>query len=135
MRPIDVAHYLGVSRQRVSQLASEPGFPDLVTGPMGRASGGLMRRDRLQREEALEDEERTEGRRERLVPGQPEGAGRLFEWYAVVALAMAVGFIVLFPAFRLVGDHTVFWLDAWEILWFLVYWILQTTENWDEEVN
>ena len=58
----------------------------------------------------------------------------IFKWYALVALAMAVGFIVLLPAFRLVGDHTVFWLEAWEILWFLVYWILQTAENWDEEV-
>ena len=27
LRLIDVAEYLGVSKQRVSQLASEPGFP------------------------------------------------------------------------------------------------------------
>ena len=27
MRSIDVAYYLGVSKQRVSQLASEQGFP------------------------------------------------------------------------------------------------------------
>jgi hypothetical protein len=58
-----------------------------------------------------------------------------FKWYAAVALAMAVGFIVLLPAFGLAGDHTVFWLEAWEISWFLLYWILQTVENWDEEVD
>jgi hypothetical protein len=33
LRPIDVAHYLDVSKQRVSQLGSEPGFP-LATAPM-----------------------------------------------------------------------------------------------------
>jgi hypothetical protein len=35
LRPIDVAHYLGVSGQRVSQLASEQGFPR----PRHRADG------------------------------------------------------------------------------------------------
>jgi hypothetical protein len=64
-----------------------------------------------------------------------KGQDSLFKWYALVALAMAVGFIVLFPAFRLAGKHTVFWLEAWEILWFLVYWILQTAEKWDEEIS
>jgi hypothetical protein len=32
LRPIDVAHYLDVSKQRVSQVGSEPGFP-LATMP------------------------------------------------------------------------------------------------------
>jgi predicted DNA-binding transcriptional regulator AlpA len=35
MRCFDVAHYLGVSKQRVSQLASEQGFPR----PRQRADG------------------------------------------------------------------------------------------------
>jgi hypothetical protein len=39
LRPIDVAAYLGVSRQRVSQLASEQGFPALAIGRMACGSG------------------------------------------------------------------------------------------------
>ena len=36
LRSADVAHYLGVSKQRVSQLASEPGFPrDRLVGLAG----------------------------------------------------------------------------------------------------
>ena len=37
MRSIDVAYYLGVSKQRVSQLASEQGFPNRGIYWMARA--------------------------------------------------------------------------------------------------
>jgi hypothetical protein len=57
----------------------------------------------------------------------------LFWVYTGVAVLMLLGFILI-AALRVGGDHTVFWLEAWETLMFLVYWIVQTAENWGEEV-
>jgi hypothetical protein len=57
----------------------------------------------------------------------------LFWVYMGVAILMLLGFILI-PALRVGGDHTVFWLEAWEIFMFLIYWIVQTAENWGEEV-
>lgn len=31
--------------------------------------------------------------------------------------------------------HQIFALEAWEILAFLIYWGLQTRENWNEEID
>ena len=59
---------------------------------------------------------------------------KLFWVYAGIALGMLAGFVVI-PALRVGGEHTVFWLEAWEILLFATYWIWQTVENWDEEVE
>lgn len=53
--------------------------------------------------------------------------------YGAVALAMiAVGVAV--PTFRIGGDHNILWLEGLEIALFAIYWIAQTTENWDETV-
>jgi len=57
----------------------------------------------------------------------------LFWVYIAIAAGMIAGFIVI-PLVRVGGDHTVFWLEAWEILMFATYWIWQTVENWGEQV-
>lgn len=59
------------------------------------------------------------------APGRPYGA-----WYILIAAAMVVGIPVSF----LFGDHQIFVLEAWEIIAFATYWIVQTVENWDEKV-
>jgi hypothetical protein len=59
---------------------------------------------------------------------------RLFWVYIAIAAGMLGGFIVI-PVLRVGGDHTVFWLEAWEILLFATYWIWQTVENWGEQVE
>ena len=45
-----------------------------------------------------------------------------------------LGYMVLgVPVSLIFGAHQVFVLEAWEILAFATYWILQTVENWDDE--
>jgi hypothetical protein len=51
-------------------------------------------------------------------------------WYMVIAAAMVVGIPVSF----LFGDHQILALEAWEIIAFATYWIVQTVENWYEKV-
>jgi hypothetical protein len=51
--------------------------------------------------------------------------------YAAVAFLMAVGGLVISLG-RLGGEHTVFFLEAFEILLFAAFWLVQTTENWNE---
>lgn len=53
--------------------------------------------------------------------------------YAAVAALMILGG-VLITTTRVFEDHTVFALEAYEIALFAVYWIVQTAENWNEEV-
>jgi hypothetical protein len=59
------------------------------------------------------------------APSRPYGA-----WYIVIAVAMVVGI----PVSLLFGDHQILVLEAWEIIAFATYWIVQTVENWDEKV-
>jgi hypothetical protein len=59
---------------------------------------------------------------------------KLFWVYAGIAGLMLVGFLVI-PGRRIGGEHTVFWLETWEILMFVTYWIFQTVENWGEDVS
>ena len=54
--------------------------------------------------------------------------------YAAVAALMILGGILI-PTTRIFGDHTVFALEAYEITFFAVYWIVQTAENWNETVR
>lgn len=54
-------------------------------------------------------------------------------WYVVVGLAMFAGLAI--PVFSLFGEHAVFALEAWEILWFALFWLVQTIERWNEEVE
>lgn len=58
-----------------------------------------------------------------------------FRWYVLIGTFMLFGgiAIVLLKSW-LFGDHTVFALEAWEIGLFATFWIIQTAENWDEEV-
>jgi hypothetical protein len=57
-----------------------------------------------------------------------------FRRYTVVAVLMAVGGILIWLT-RIFGDHTVFALEGYEIALFALYWVLQTKENWSEEVQ
>jgi hypothetical protein len=36
---------------------------------------------------------------------------------------------------RVFGDHTVLWLEAWEITLFAIYWITQTVQYWNEQIE
>ncbi|HEX6338375.1 MAG TPA: hypothetical protein VFZ85_15550 [Jiangellaceae bacterium] len=56
-----------------------------------------------------------------------------FWFYAAVAALMVLGGVVI-PTTRIFGDHTVFALEAYEIAFFAIYWIVQTAENWNETV-
>jgi hypothetical protein len=53
--------------------------------------------------------------------------------YAAVALLMVAGFVMI-PVIWGDSQHKLLWLEAWEIVLFAAYWILQTAENWDERV-
>ncbi|MGI8984777.1 MAG: hypothetical protein ACR2HM_09650 [Acidimicrobiales bacterium] len=57
----------------------------------------------------------------------------LFRLYTIVAVAMSAGGIAI-QVFQLGRDHTTFLLEAWEIGLFAAFWVIQTAENWDEEV-
>ncbi len=61
--------------------------------------------------------------------------GWLRSWY--FWLYSVVGFVMLFGGAviakgRIGGDHTVGFLEAFEIFWFVVFWIIQTWELWNE---
>jgi hypothetical protein len=58
---------------------------------------------------------------------------RWFWVYTAVAALMILGGILI-PWTRVFHEHTVFALEAYEIGFFAVYWIVQTRENWNEEV-
>lgn len=62
-----------------------------------------------------------------------EGGKRLFWVYAGIAALMIVGGILI-AGTRAFGEHTVFALEAYEIGFFAIYWIVQTAENWHERV-
>jgi hypothetical protein len=52
--------------------------------------------------------------------------------YVAIAVLMAAG--VLIPVSHLFGEHAIFVQEAYEITLFVIYWLLQTVENWDEEL-
>jgi hypothetical protein len=62
-----------------------------------------------------------------------EGDKGLFWVYVGIAALMIFGG-VLIAVTRAFGEHTVFALEAYEITFFAVYWIVQTAENWKERV-
>lgn len=55
-----------------------------------------------------------------------------FWLYLVVAASMAFGGAAI-ALFRIGGEHTVFVLEAYEIVLFAVFWLIQTWEHWDED--
>ncbi len=57
-----------------------------------------------------------------------------FRAYTVIAALMILGG-VLIPTTRIFDEHTVFALEAYEIAFFAIYWIVQTVENWNEKVT
>ena len=62
---------------------------------------------------------------------KPAGRDKYFWWYAVTAAGMFCGLAVI--PWDPFGRHEVFALEAWEILWFGIFWAVQTAERWNEE--
>ena len=62
-----------------------------------------------------------------------ESDRKYFLTYMVVGLVMFWGGIAIFVA--PIGDHKVLILEAYEILWFALYWIVQTIEHWNEKTT
>jgi hypothetical protein len=60
--------------------------------------------------------------------------GSLFGVYLSVAILMVAGG-ALISLTRVFGDHTVLWLEAWEITLFAIYWITQTVQYWNEQIE
>lgn len=63
--------------------------------------------------------------------------GRQGSWvrpYATVAAFMVLGaiFIWVWPRF---AEHRVAVLEAYELFFFAVYWVVQTKEHWREQVE
>ena len=57
---------------------------------------------------------------------------RVYFWlYASIAFLMVAAAIVMFPLGSS-WDHMVLVLEATEITLFAVFWLVQTTEHWDE---
>lgn len=54
--------------------------------------------------------------------------------YSGLALVMPIGGVVI-ACTRVFGDHTVFALEAFEIVLFAAFWVIQTKENWNEGMN
>jgi hypothetical protein len=54
--------------------------------------------------------------------------------YVGVAVLMVLGAAVIVGT-RVFGRYTVFWLETWEIFWFLGYWLAQTVKNWRETLE
>lgn len=57
-----------------------------------------------------------------------------FWFYTAVAALMILGGILI-PTTRIFGEHTVFALEAYEIVLFGVYWGIQTAEKWGQPVE
>lgn len=57
-----------------------------------------------------------------------------FWFYTTVAALMLLGAFII-PTTRIFDEHTVFYLEAWEILLFAIYWGIHTAEKWGEEVE
>ena len=68
-----------------------------------------------------------------VVEHRDERDKRWFWVYTVVAVLMILGGILISTT-RIFDEHTVFALEAYEIVFFAFYWIVQTAENWDEKV-
>jgi hypothetical protein len=68
------------------------------------------------------------------VEHRREQEGAWFRVYAGVAVLMILGGLLIWLT-RIFGEHTVFALEAYEIVFFALYWIVQTKENWNERVS
>jgi hypothetical protein len=66
--------------------------------------------------------------------GEPADQKKLLPVYVVVAVLMIVGGILI-PLTRVFGEHTVLWLEGWEIALFAIYWLVQTVEYWNEQIE
>jgi hypothetical protein len=67
--------------------------------------------------------------REELAPRKT-----LFRVYLGVAILMIAGGVVIWLT-RVFGDYTVLWLEGWEISLFAIYWLTQTVQYWNEQIE
>lgn len=58
---------------------------------------------------------------------------RYWVYWAIVAL-MAVGGAVIWLT-GVADEHTIFWVEVWEITLFLAYWVYETWVKWNEPVK
>jgi hypothetical protein len=57
-----------------------------------------------------------------------------FGWYSAVAGLMFFGGIAAAAIPGALGsDHVILFLEIWEIAMFVVFWVVQTKDNWEEE--
>jgi hypothetical membrane protein len=59
---------------------------------------------------------------------------RYLRVYSAVALVMVVGGILI-AVFHIGNAHAVAVLEAFEIVLFATFWVVQTVERWNEEVS
>jgi hypothetical protein len=58
----------------------------------------------------------------------------LFRVYVGVAILMIAGGLFIWLT-RVFGDYTVLWLEGWEISLFAIYWLTQTVQYWNEQIE
>ena len=60
--------------------------------------------------------------------------GRWAAFYRLVPFGMLVSGIVTVAALHGTG-HQVLWLEVVEVAWFVVFWIAQSVEQWDDGIR
>lgn len=58
---------------------------------------------------------------------------RYKQWYRCLAWLMSVGGLVVWGLAALTVAHHVLVIEAWEIVMFALFWIVQTVDNWREK--
>jgi hypothetical protein len=66
--------------------------------------------------------------------GEPADQKKVLPAHVVVVTLMIVGGLLIWLT-RVFGDYTVLWLEGWEIALFAVYWLVQTVEYWNEQIE
>jgi hypothetical protein len=65
-----------------------------------------------------------------------ESSRRYFLLYSWLAWLMSLGGVVVWASSFLLGiKHHVLIIEAWEILMFTAFWVVQTVDNWHEEAG
>ena len=60
---------------------------------------------------------------------------RYKHWYVALAWLMSAGGLVVWGLAALTMAHHVLVIEAWEIVMFAAFWLVQTVDNWHEELG
>lgn len=60
---------------------------------------------------------------------------RYRHWYRALAWLMSVGGLVVWGLAALTTAHHVLVIEAWEIVMFAAFWLVQTVDNWHEQLG